>query len=164
MSVSILKIECLLNFAFKSSIALKLRYNVVNVHRKCMVVYTTTVWFQDVLMEMVPFCKSGHILYLYSVHDLTSQILQKHSESLSQLLLPMEVVQTLYTEGVISKETYDEVEKSGGCLGDGPLRALHNTICRDPNHLKVFASVLLRSEETVHVAKHTLKDYSKYKL
>ena len=101
-------------------------------------------------------------LYLYTVHDLTDQIFQKHSESLSKLVLPMDVVQTLYTEGVISKETYHEIEQSGGSLADGPLRALHNTVSNDPRQLKTFASVLLQSEETVCVAKDTLKDYGKY--
>ena len=89
-------------------------------------------------------------------------MLQKHSESLSQLLLPMEVVQALYTEGVFSKETYDDVEESGGYLAEGSLRALSSTVSKDPNQLKVFASVLLKSEETVRLAKDTLKDYSKY--
>ena len=100
--------------------------------------------------------------YLYTVHDLTDQILQKHSESLSKLVLPMEVVQTLYTEGVISKETYDEIEQSGGLLTDDPLRALSSTVSKEPSQLKVFASVLLQSEETVRVAKDTLKDYGKF--
>ena len=73
----------------------------------------------------------------------------------------MEVVQTLYTEGVISKQTYHEIEQSGGLLANGPLRALHNTVSKDPRQLKTFASVLLQSEETVHVAKDTLKDCGK---
>ena len=68
----------------------------------------------------------------------------------------------LYTEGVISKETYDEIEQSGGLLTDGPLRALSSTVSKEPSQLKVFASVLLQSEETVLVAKDTLKDYGKY--
>ena len=73
----------------------------------------------------------------------------------------MEVIQTLYTEGVISKEIFDEVEKSGGYLAEGPLRVLSSTVSKDPNQLAVFASVLLKSEETVRVAKDTLKDYGK---
>ena len=75
----------------------------------------------------------------------------------------MDVVQTLYTEGVISKETYNDIEQSGGSLADGPLRALHNTVSKDHSQLKTFASVLLKSEDTVHVAKDTLKDYGKYR-
>ena len=71
----------------------------------------------------------------------------------------MEIVQTLYTEGVICKETYDEIEQSEGLLADDPLRALHSTVSKDPRQLKTFASVLLRSEKTVNVAKDTLKDY-----
>ena len=111
----------------------------------------------------VPFRSTIYIfIYTNTVHDLTSQILQKHSENFSHLLLPMEVVQTLYTEGVISKKIFDEVEKSGGCLAEGPLRALSSTVSKDPNQLKVFASVLMQAEETVRVAKDTLKDYGKY--
>ena len=50
----------------------------------------------------------------------------------------MEVTQMLYTEGVISKETFDEVESSRGSLTDGPLRALSSTVYEDPNKLKRF--------------------------
>ena len=74
----------------------------------------------------------------------------------------MEVVHTLYTEEVISKETYDEIEQTGGLLTDDSLRALSSTVSKDPSLLKTFASVLLKSEETVRVAKDTLKDYGKY--
>ena len=74
----------------------------------------------------------------------------------------MEVVHTLYTEGVISKETYDEIEQSGGLLTDDSLRALSSTVSKEPSQLKVFASVLLKSEKTVRVATDTLNDYGKY--
>ena len=68
----------------------------------------------------------------------------------------------LYTEGVISKETYDEIEQSGGLLADGPLRALSSTVTKEPSQLRVFASILLKSKETVHIGKDTLNDYGKY--
>ena len=89
-------------------------------------------------------------------------MLQKHSDRLSPLNLPVEIVQMLYTERVISKETLDEVNRLGGVLGDGPLRALHTTVSEEPNKLKVFASVLLKSEQTVPVAKDILKEYGQY--
>ena len=89
------------------------------------------------------------------------QILQHHSEILLTLTLPVEIVQTLYTEGVISKETFDDVEKSRGLLTDGSLRALSNTVSDDPNQLRVFSSVLLQSEETVRVANNILEEYGK---
>ena len=54
-------------------------------------------------------------------------MLQKHSGRLSPLNLPGEIVQMLFTERVISKETLDEVNRLRGVLGDGPLRALHTT-------------------------------------
>ena len=90
------------------------------------------------------------------------QMLQKQSDRLSPLTLPMEIVQTLYTERVISKETLDEVNKLGGVLGDGPLRALHTTVSEDPSKLKSFACTLLKSEQTVPIAKDILKEYGKY--
>ena len=90
------------------------------------------------------------------------QMLQKHSDRLSPLNLPVEIVQMLYTERVISKETLDEVNRLGGVLGDGPLKALHTTVSEEPNKLKVFASVLLKSEQTVLIAKDILKEYGKY--
>ena len=86
------------------------------------------------------------------------QILQRHSVKLSLQTLPVE---TLYTEGVISKETFDEVESSGGSLIDGPLRTLFSTVSEDPNKLRVFGSVLLQSEDTVHVGNDILKEYGK---
>ena len=68
----------------------------------------------------------------------------------------------LYTERVISKETLDEVIRLGGVLGDGSLRALCTTVYEEPNKLKVFLSVLLKSEQTVSIAKDILKEYRKY--
>ena len=88
-------------------------------------------------------------------------MLQKHSDRISSLVLPMEIVQMLYTERVISKETLDEVNRLGGVLGDGPLRALCTTVYEDPNKLKVFSSILLKSEQTVPVANDILKEYGK---
>ena len=89
------------------------------------------------------------------------QILQHYSEILSKLTLPVEIVQTLYTEGVISKETFNEVQRSGGSLTDGPLRTLSSTVSDDPNQLRVFSTVLLQSEETVRVANDILEEYGK---
>ena len=89
-------------------------------------------------------------------------MLQKHSDRILQLTLPLEIVQMLYTEGVISKETLDEVTRLGGVLGDGPLRALHTTVSEDLNKLKVLGSVLLKCEQTVTVANDILKGYGKY--
>ena len=71
----------------------------------------------------------------------------------------MSVIQTLYTEGVVSKETFDEMKRSGGQLTAGPLRALSDTVSEDPNMLRVFGSVLLQSEDTVHVGQDILKEY-----
>ena len=88
--------------------------------------------------------------------ELPSQILQKHSE---HLILSMDVVQTLYTEGVISKETFNKIQRSGGSLTDDPLRALCSTVAEDPNNLRVLASILLQSEYTVHTGNVILKEY-----
>ena len=85
-------------------------------------------------------------------------MLTKYSDRLS---LPEAIVKILYTESVISKETLDEVNRLGGVLGDGPLRALCTTVCENPYKLKVFASVLLKSEQTVSIAKDILKEYGK---
>ena len=67
----------------------------------------------------------------------------------------------LYTERVISKETSTNLERSGGLLADGPLKVLSSTIAKDPNKLKIFLNILLKSEETVQFAKDTLKEYGK---
>ena len=63
-----------------------------------------------------------------------------------------------YTEGVISKETFNEIERSGGSLTNGTLRALLSTVSKDPNKLRAFTTILLKSEDTVHVGKSILED------
>ena len=67
----------------------------------------------------------------------------------------------LYTEEVISMETLHEMERSGGLRSDDSLRALSNTVSEDPNKLRILTSVMLQSEETVHVGQIILKEYSK---
>ena len=96
--------------------------------------------------------------------EFTNQILQKHSEKLSQLSVSMKVSHTLYTEEVISKVTLYQIEESGGLLANGTLGALSKTITESPNKLRVFVSVLLQSEDldTVHVANDILKEYGRW--
>ena len=94
--------------------------------------------------------------------EFTSQILQKHSEKLSQLSVSMEVAHRLYTEDVTSKVTLDQIEKSGGLLAGDPLHALSNKVTESPNKLRIFASVLLQSEDTAHLANDILKEYGKW--
>lgn len=95
--------------------------------------------------------------------EFTNQILQKHSEKLSQLSVSMKVSHTLYTEEVISKVTLHQIEESGGLLANDTLGALSKTITESPNKLRVFVSVLLQSEDldTVHVANDILKEYGR---
>ena len=88
-------------------------------------------------------------------------MLQKHSDRILPLTLPVEIVQMLYTERVISKKTLDEVNRLGGVLGDGPLRALCTTVYEDPGKLKDFASILLKSEQSVSIGQDILKEFSK---
>ena len=87
------------------------------------------------------------------------QMLQKHSDKILPLTLPVEIVQMLYTERVISKETLDEVNRLGGVLGDGPLRALCTTVSEHPGKLKTFASVLMKSEQTILIGRDILKEF-----
>ena len=94
--------------------------------------------------------------------EVATSILQKHSEKLSQLSVSMEVAHRLYTEDVISKVTLDQIEKSGGLLAGDPLHALSNKVTESPNKLRVFASVLLQSKDTVDVANDILKEYGKW--
>ena len=93
--------------------------------------------------------------------EVVTSILQKHTKCLSLLILPTKIVRMLYTEEVISMETLNEMERSGGLRTDHSLRALSNTVSEDPNKLRILASVLLQSEETVHVGQVILKEYSK---
>ena len=68
----------------------------------------------------------------------------------------------LYTEGVISNDTFNEMERSGSVLTDDSLRALSSIVSEDSNQLRVFASVLLQSKDTIHVGQDILKEYSKF--
>ena len=65
----------------------------------------------------------------------------------------------LCTEGVISKETFDEIHRSGGLLTDGPLKALSCTVSENPDKLRVITAVLQTSEETIHLGKEMFKEY-----
>ena len=86
------------------------------------------------------------------------QILLKYSDRLSQVAVPFEL---LYTEGVITRETSEEIEMLGGYLINGPLRSLRNAVYKDHDVLKRFASILLKSEDTVSLAQNILNDYSR---
>ena len=106
------------------------------------------------------------MVFFYLLTDQLStpacEMLQKHSNRIMPLTLPMEIIQMLYTEKVISKETLNEMNRLGGVLSDGPLGALCTTVSKDPAKLKIFASVLMKSEQTISVAKNFLKEYGKY--
>ena len=56
------------------------------------------------------------------------------------------------------------MERSGSVLIDDPLRALSSRVSEDSNKLRVFATVLLQSEETIQVGQDILKEYSKFVL
>ena len=90
------------------------------------------------------------------------QILRKNFHKLSTISLPFKVSQLLYTERDISKETFDEIHRSGGLLTDGPLKELSCTVSEDPNKLRVITAVLQTSKETIHIGKEMLKEYSKW--
>ena len=70
-------------------------------------------------------------------------------------------METLLTEGVICKEIFHELKKSGGLLVNGPLRALCTTVSKDQKQLMVFATILLQSSETIQVAQFILEEYGK---
>ena len=90
-----------------------------------------------------------------------NQILYKHSESILQLALPTKVVQTLYTEEIISKQISNEREDSEGVITYHQLTVLHTSMPENPNQLRNF-TVLQQSKDTVCVANDILKEYSKY--
>ena len=85
----------------------------------------------------------------------------RSSEALSEIPLPIKLVQLLYTEGVISKEMLNEIESTGGYLTDNPLRALLSAVYMDNNKLRIFGTFLLRSKKTVPLANIILNEYGK---
>ena len=99
--------------------------------------------------------------YIGEVYDTAYSILKRVSEKLSQIPLPVKIIQLLYTEGVIDKRILNELESKGGYLTDDPLSALLSAIYMDHNMLKTFGTILLRSKKTVPLANVILNEYGK---
>ena len=81
------------------------------------------------------------------------QILQKHSDSLLELVLPVTVVQRLY-------DSFDEFK--GESLSSDSLRAFRSIVYKSPNKLRVLARILLNSENTAYVGRNILREYGKF--
>ena len=64
----------------------------------------------------------------------------------------------LYTEKIISKKTFHEMERLGGSLADTSLMELHTIVSKDPSQFTMFASVLLHSKKSVLIAQDVLND------
>ena len=94
--------------------------------------------------------------------DPISQLLLQHSDNLSQLILPKDLILALRTEGVISKEVQSSITKSGNLLVGEALRAVCVTVADDHNKLKVLADVLLKFKQAEILGKDLLEDFSKY--
>ena len=69
-------------------------------------------------------------------------------------------METLYTEGVISEEMYHEIKRSGVLVND-QFKSLCSTVSKNTEQLKLFASVLLQSRDTIQVAQYILQEYGK---
>ena len=102
-------------------------------------------------------CSKFFLFILEVLSTPVCQMLQQQYDRLSPLTLPVKIVQVLYTEKVISKEILDEMNRLEDVLGDGSLRALCTTVYEDPNKLKVFTTILLKSGQTVLLLKIYLK-------
>ena len=90
------------------------------------------------------------------------RVFQVYSGSLQQITLPKELIQRLYTEGFISKETLQEVDTTeGSSLSGSLLRSLRSTLAKDPNKLRAFATVLIQSEKTQDIGRNILKESGK---
>ena len=90
--------------------------------------------------------------------SLACQILNKQYDNLSQQSLPVKLTQTLFSEGVLLKETL-EVSVSEGILCDGPFKALQQRIYRNPHHLSKLGCALLKSKQTATTGTSVLKEY-----
>ena len=64
----------------------------------------------------------------------------------------------LNSERVFNVET---LNRFGDLLGDSPLGALCTTVYKDPFKLKVFTSVLVKSEQLLSIAMDVLMEYGK---
>ena len=88
-------------------------------------------------------------------------MLVKHFDRLSTFFLPMTIVQMLYSERVFTGEMLDELNRFGSLLGDRPLGALYTMVYKDPLELRVFTSVLVKSEQLLLIAMDVLMEYGK---
>ena len=88
------------------------------------------------------------------------EILERHCDRFSQIILPVTIVQMLYTENVITIEISNEVNTLGGVLRGSPLKALCHAVSKDPGKLRLLASILQKFDETVLIGEDMLKEYS----
>ena len=100
--------------------------------------------------------------FLEEMSTTAHQMLQKHLDTLSKVQFPMQIFHILYMERVISKQTFDEANKSGDVVIEDCFCALCDVVSEDHNKIKVVGSVLLKFEQTVLIAKDILKEYGKY--
>ena len=108
-----------------------------------------------------------HIFKLISEEELITpacQILQNHFENLSRLNLPLNVLEILYKERIISEDTLHQLQRVGGLLDIRQIRELQNKVSKDHNQLAVFAKVLLLSQKTVEIGVAILNEYCKCSL
>ena len=100
--------------------------------------------------------------FLEEMSTTAHQMLQKHLDRLSNVQFPMQIFHILYMERVISKQTFDEANKSEDVVIEDCFCALCDVVSEDHTKIKVVGSVLLKFEQTVLIAKDILKEYSKY--
>ena len=103
-------------------------------------------------------------IYFEELSTTPCKMLQKHLDKLSKVQFPMQIFHTLLMESVITKQTFDEVNRSGDVLVEESFLALCNMVSEDHNKIKVFGSVLLKFEQTVLIAKDILEEYGKHKI
>ena len=100
-------------------------------------------------------------LYLYSVADPVSEILQCYIGRLAQVVLTEESVDLLHTEGLISKDTLTEVKSCGCSLVGDPMLLILSAVAEDHSKLCTLTSILMKSKEAVSLASDIIMEYGK---
>ena len=76
----------------------------------------------------------------------------------------MQIFHILHMESVITKQTFDDANRSGDVPVEESFCALCDIISDDHSKIKVFGSILLKFEQTVLIGKDILKEYGKHKI
>ena len=84
-----------------------------------------------------------------TVADPASQLLQRYSGRISQIVFSKASLEQLHTEGLISEEIRAKMESCGGLLVVDSLVTVLSAVADDHSKLRLLADVVLKSDESL---------------